>query len=237
MGGRELSVPICAEDEQAGGGGVRHEVSQELQARLVNPVQVLEHEEHRTRCAGRFEQPHDGAVEEVALGVGVGALRGRHLAEALLKGGDHAGQLAAVIIDVRLKLRFGCIGDIVREGLVKRPVGRTHLLVAAPEQNGHPVLVGSARQLGEEGGLSLPGFAGNEDDLAALAGGHAFRGGAQDRQLVVPADHPDARAVGETLRQRNGSQRRGVLGDRRPTDLQGLDRVGEALQLQFARAR
>jgi hypothetical protein len=74
MRGRELGVAVGAEDDQTGRRCVGHDVAQQLQARLVDPVQVVEHEEHGSLGAGQLEEAHGGGIEEVALGVGVGAL-------------------------------------------------------------------------------------------------------------------------------------------------------------------
>ena len=75
MGGRQLRVAVGADDQQTVGRGVGHHVAQKLEARLVGPVQVVEHEDDRTLAAGRLEKTHHGGIEEVALGVGVGGLR------------------------------------------------------------------------------------------------------------------------------------------------------------------
>ena len=61
-------------------------MSQELEARLVSPVQVVEHEDHGTLVGGRFEKTHDRGIEEVPLCVGVGRLRWRELPETLTGG-------------------------------------------------------------------------------------------------------------------------------------------------------
>ena len=71
-------------------------MAQELEARLVGPVQVVEHENHGTLVAGCFEKSHDRGIEEVPLGVGVGRLRSGELPETLTEGGHQSGKLRTV---------------------------------------------------------------------------------------------------------------------------------------------
>ena len=100
MGGRELPVAVGAEDEETGGRGVGHHVSQELKARLVCPVQVIEHQEHRSLDARHLQEADSGRIQEVALGVGIGALGRRKIPQSLLEGGHQADKLAAMGGDV-----------------------------------------------------------------------------------------------------------------------------------------
>jgi hypothetical protein len=63
-------------------------------------VQVVEHEEHGTLVACQFDEAHGRGIEEVALGVGVGALGCGEIPQSLLEGGHQAGKLAPMGGDV-----------------------------------------------------------------------------------------------------------------------------------------
>jgi hypothetical protein len=234
MRSRELGVAVGAEDEQTGRRSVGHDVAQQLEARLVDPVQVVEHEEHGTLDACQFEEAHRGGIEEVALGVGVGALGCGEIPQALLEGGHQAGELAPMGGDVRTEQRLLSVGHVVGERFVEGSVGCTHLFVAAPEKDGQPVLVGPPGDLRDEGGLALAGFPGDEDDLASLARG--TRLAAAERRRAPPRGRPPPRRDGEPggpeeecRPTRSSSSVRGS----QPTD-ERLDGLGQALELELA---
>jgi hypothetical protein len=63
-------------------------------------VQIIEHEEHGSLDACQLEEAHRRGIEEVALGVGVGALGCREIPQSLLEGGHQAGKLAPMGGDV-----------------------------------------------------------------------------------------------------------------------------------------
>ena len=95
VGARELRVAIGADDEQTQGCGVGHHVTQHLEAGLVRPLQVVEHQHEWLVLSRLGEQPDHGVVEEVALGFRVGALGRRQFPETLAQGGDDLGQFGA----------------------------------------------------------------------------------------------------------------------------------------------
>ena len=120
------------------------------------------------------------------------------------------------------------------ERLVERSVRSTHLFVAAPEEHGHPVLVDLAGDLRDEGGLALAGLPGKEDDLTPLPSGNPLGGGGKRGELVLAPDDPHGGTVGQAGRKRHPS-RPGCVGSQRlPADLERLDGLGQALQLELA---
>ena len=235
--GRELGVAVGADHQQPGGGRVGHHVAEQLEAGLVGPVQVVEEHHDRVLGARRIEEGHGGGVEEVALGVGVGALGGRQAPESLAEGGHHPGQLTPVGGHMGTQHHLGGVGHQVTERLGEGPVGGTQLLVATPEQHCCLAYVGAAGQFGDHGGLALPRLARDQHQLTTRAGGHPFERALEQLELLVPADHAHPGAVRQAGRQRDGSARLcvDILG--LPGHLEGLDRFGQALQLDLAQRR
>ena len=83
----------------------------------------------------------------------------------------------------------------VRQQFVEGSVRGAHVFVAAPEEDGHPRFVGAPGELSNQGGLSLSGLTGDEDELASLSRGHPLRRGVERGQFVLAADDTDARRV------------------------------------------
>ncbi len=234
MGDREFGIAVGAENEQPCRGRVGRYVAQQLEARLVGPVQVVEDQDDRVLFARRVEEVDHGAVEEVALGFGIRAPGGGQAAEALAESGHQPGQLGPVGGHMGLEQRFGCVSYQVAEGLGKGAVGRRHLLVAAPEQDRALGVVGPAGELGHQRGLALARLARDQDDFTPFPRRHAFVGIVELLELVGSADHPDAWAVGQAGRERDPSALACPCGQRFPGDLEGPDRFGQPLQLEPA---
>ncbi len=172
-------------------------MAEELQTRLVGPVQVVEQEDDRTLAARLLQQSHHGGIEEVALGVWISGLERREIAEALTDGGHHASQLPAMAGHMGSEQLFVGVGHQMREGLVERTIRCSHLLVAATEQHRHPTVVCVSGELGHQGGLSLARFPRQEDQLPSFAAGHTFGRGIQEGELVLPTDDPDGGRTGQ----------------------------------------
>ena len=208
-------------------------MAEQLQARLVGPVQVVEHEDDRTLPARLLQQSHHGRIEEVALGVWIGGLGRRQLPQTLTEGGHHAGQLPAMAGHMGSEQLFVDVSDEMREGLLERTIRCSHLLVAATEEHRHAPVVCVSGELGHEGGLSLARFPGQEDQLPSLAAGDTLGGGVQEGELVLATDDPDGGTMGQAGGKRHPSRSRCVCSERLPADLEGFDGLGQALQLQF----
>src|SRR5205807_1929978 len=91
--------------------------------------------------------------------------------------------------------------DVVAERLEPRLVGDAELLVAAPVEDGRPVLVRVQRLVAGEARLADPGLAGQEHD-AARAAGRLAPGRGELLALGCAADEADLRDLGEAGRER-----------------------------------
>ena len=98
---RELRIAERPDHEHTGGFDVGHNVVQKLQAWLVRPMQVLEHDHHRLHLRRLGEQSHHRAVQQVTLRIRISARRFRELPETLSQRRDHPRELTAVRGDVR----------------------------------------------------------------------------------------------------------------------------------------
>ena len=230
MGRRQLGVAVGPGDQEPGGALVGDDVAQELQGRLVRPVQVVEDEHGAAVTAQGVQQPHHRCEEHVALGVGVRGPRRRHGAEPLGHAADEPPQSAAELLDVGRQQPLVGVGHVVAERFDEGLVGNGQFLVGAPEQHHHPRAVGPARRLGHQRGLPLAGFPGDEQDLAALAGGHPLDGQVEQREFERPPDDADPRAPAEPRRE--GDPARGGDGAGGPTQPERLHRLGQSLQLE-----
>jgi hypothetical protein len=79
----------------------------------------------------------------------------------------------------------------------------------------------------------LPRFAGDEEQFPSLASGNPLDGGVQEGEFVLATDDPDPRTMAQPGGKRHTSRCRCVHPEWLPTDLEGLDRRRQALQLQF----
>ena len=77
VGARQLAVAVGPEHEHPHRLVGRDHVAQQLQARLVGPLQVVEHEHDRLLLRHHGQQPDHRREQQVPLGVGVGRLRRR----------------------------------------------------------------------------------------------------------------------------------------------------------------
>ena len=134
--------------EEPDRGGVRHEEPEQLQARLVGPVQVVEHEDDRTLLTRLLEQSHRGRTEEVTLGVRVAGLGWRELAQTATEGGHHASQLAAVVGHMGAQLLLVGVGHQVGQGLLEREVRWPQIFVTASQQDAAAPFEGGLREFG-----------------------------------------------------------------------------------------
>ena len=117
-------------------------MTEQLEAGLVSPVQVVEDDHDGSGGAGSIEQADGGGKEEVALGVGVAALWGRQPSEALPEGGHHPRQFPAVGRDMDAQQGLVSVRQEVGERLAERAVWGADLFVATTEENGGLGLMG-----------------------------------------------------------------------------------------------
>ncbi len=98
-----------------------------------------------------------------------------------------------------------------------------------PEQHARPAVERGPGRLRDQRGLAEPGLTRDEEHLAAFALSDALERIQHRRHLGLPADHTRRRAHRQTARQRDDGS---VVGhaERFPQHLDGLDRIGQALQ-------
>ena len=146
-------------------------------------------------CRHLAEQPDHGAVEEVALGVGIGALGRGQFPQPLSKGGDDPGELGAMAVDMGAQRLFGCVGHVVAEGLDEGPVGGAEVLVAAAEQHsGASASKARARRLGGKVVLPMPASPEIRTTSRPSPAATRLKASASSGRLGVSPDHPDGRA-------------------------------------------
>ncbi len=204
---------------------------EQVDARGVGPVRVVEHEDDRRGFGGGREQVDDGVEQQQTFGLGVGLDRGRDVAtDPAERFGDEAGDLATVALDVARQGRLVQVVDEVPQGLDPRRVGREDVLLAPPQQHEGPIGVGGPGGLRGEAGLADAGLARHEHDRSAFGLGPLPRVGEHGALLVTPRERELGRARAQCAR-----KRRGLLGARAPPrDLVHGDRLGEALELGLA---
>ncbi len=77
--------------------------------------------------------PTTAVVEEVTLGVGIGALGRGQVAQTLAQRGDDPGELGSEGLHVGAQRLLGCVGDVVGEGFDEGTVGGAEVLVATTQ--------------------------------------------------------------------------------------------------------
>ena len=170
-------------------------MAEELEARLICPVQVVEHEDDRIVGTCRFQQTHDCGIKEVALGVGVGGLGRWELPKPLTEGGHHFSELRTMGSYMRAQQLVLCMFGVMGECLGERAVRSTNLLVTASEEHRYAGLMTPSTELRYQRRLSLSRFARQEDNLSPFARRHALSCRIQDGELTIAADHADGRTV------------------------------------------
>ena len=155
-----------------------------------------------------------------------------------------AGQLGAVLGDVRDELRLRSVGHVVAERFGEQLVRRREVLLAVPEQHARPVVERRAGRLGDERGLAESGLAGHEHDLAPVAGATRFDRVGHRTQLRLVPDHTGGRTHRQSawegqLRRGCGRRvhrcgRQDLLVARLPRHTEGLEGLPQALQLEQA---
>ena len=234
VGLREIRAAVRADDEHPIGTVAGHDVAEQLHARLVGPVEVVQHEHERLVFRDLLQHGQHRAKEQVTLRVGIGALRGRELPQALAERGHHPSQLRPVALHVRGEglLRRGL--HVVVEGLHKRTVRNGQVLVAAAEQDAGTGVKGHTRRVCGERGLPHARVPGDQDDLSTVPRGHPFEGVGEHVGFGLTADQPHRGSDRQAGGQGDGCRRGVVLDHRFPADLQDLERLGQSLQLDLA---
>ena len=219
MGARELRVSEGAEKQETTRSGVGDEVPEELDGRLVHPVQVVENHDDRDFLA-RFVQQTDGRAEQqIPLGVGIGRDRFWQVRQTLMQRRDEAHELTAIRLDVTAEGAFRSVCNVMPEQLAEGPIGDAQFLVAATEEHGRTLRVRSARGFGDQRRLSLSGLARDENRRSPHACFDTLHRVVQRGERVDATDHSDIRPMCETGRQGHlASLVRSLGSERRPDD-------------------
>lgn len=233
MSGGELGITEGGKDEDRRFRRVGDDVPKHLEARLVRPLEVIEHEDEGVRGRHMLEEPGHGAVQEVALGVGVRAHRGRDVAQPAAETGHDARQLPAVDRGMAFEFEYVGVSDVVRKCLDEETVGDAEVLFATSEEHDRTHFVGREGHLGLERGLAHSRLAGKEDHPASVAGDCTLQSLQESSGLRFAADDADGQPGLEAEGQ--GHPLRGQLVARRfPGHLQSEHRVAQALEGDFA---
>ena len=131
---RELRVTIRAHDQERQVCRVAHHITQQLEAGLVRPLEIVQHEDDCLVLRNLTKQSDHRPVQEIALGFGVrGSGRGQ-VPKPLSKGRDDLGEFRTQGLNMCVQGFFGCMGDIVRQGLDERPVRGAEILITAAQK-------------------------------------------------------------------------------------------------------
>ena len=149
------------------------------------------------------------------------------------RAGTSRDEFGPVGLDVGQELILGGVGDVVAERFGEQLVGSGEVLFAMAEQHAGPVVEGGSGRLGHQG-ASCP------DPPRPRPAGPRGPPPAATRltasvivcHLGLAADHSDCGAHGQATQGAGWTVRR-VASEGLPNDLDGLDRVGQALEGQL----
>jgi hypothetical protein len=197
------------------------QVAHHLPRRLVDPLEVVDDEQHGPRAGARGHQRQRRLEQPVALG---GRAHGRKVAR---RRGDPAAQLGHQAAELRqLRRELGIdlahrrrrVPDLIAHRLHERLVADEWVLVAAPVEHVRSGAVHALCERGREPGLADPGLAGDEHEPGAAAA-DAHPRAVERLQRGVAADERAARVGLEHARKRRaarlGARRRGAAGEER----------------------
>jgi hypothetical protein len=190
-------------------------VRDQLQRRVVGPLEVVEQDDQRRAAGELLEQRAHRAVRAVALVL----QRGRRRRARGRDGREHARELGHAVAEHALHPVGSEPVDVVVERVDPDAERQVALeLSAAAGEHDAALLLGAAGELLEQAGLADPGLAAQRDEAGAPADSLECR---HDRgELAAAADELPARGHGPTVTARRGrcrifSRARGRAG-RRP---------------------
>ena len=171
---------------------VGYDMSQQVHARRVGPVRIVEHEQQGVFRGGRAEDVDDRVEQEKALVLDVGHLRRRQARHPHCELGHDPGELAASSRDVLAQHRLVGFGNHGTERFDPRRECAGHVFVAPTEHHERAVAVRRAREFGREPSLADTGFTAQQRDRRSLdlrllpdvGQTRAFGVATRERQLV-----------------------------------------------------
>src|SRR5665809_161973 len=175
-----------------------------------------------------MEQVDDRAVEQVALGLGIGLTWLGHVLDASRELRHEASELPAVALDVRLERGLGSRLHVVAERFDPRLVWDSEVLLRAAEEDGRSGPMRFDREVRGETRLADPRLA-RQQGQAHLSPLSLVPETLQLLPFGYPSDVADRWHLTQAGRQRNGVclSPRGL-----PFDLHRLDRSGQPLELE-----
>ena len=185
----EIGAAVRAEDLHTGVFAEPEQMPQQQQRRLGGPVEVVEHQHHRSARGGGCQHGDDRVEQRVALGVRIRTRRRGQFGQRLAERGHQRQQ------GLDAPQPPQPVGPHARhqrpQRFGERLVRRTEVLVAPAVQHDDPLPVGPLRPFPRQAGLSDPGLA--CDQHGTRAGGQGERPSRHEAlQLAAPADERSA---------------------------------------------
>ena len=144
---------------------------QELQAGLVCPLQIVQHQHDRLSLRHLAQQSDDRGEEQVTLSVRIVCLRRWQLADSARQRRNQPRQFRTVRVHMGNELLFGGVRDVIPQSFGEQLIWRGEIFLAMPEQHTRAEIERGAGDLGDQRRLAETGFTRDEDDLASFATG------------------------------------------------------------------
>ena len=231
MRARQLAIAVGPEHEEPHRLLGRHDVTQQLQARLVGPLQVVEHQHDRLLSRQLDQQADHSREQQEPLRVGIRCSRWREVRNPARQRGHQPDQLRPVRSDVRDELLFGRVHHVVADRFARRAdtasrdllrsarTTRTRPHRTPREQLSATNVVLPRPASPETISISRPSPATTRLNASAIAA-----------VSVLAADHTHRGTHAQTARQRHRIRR--VPAERLPAHRDRVDRIRQSLQLQ-----
>ena len=125
-------------------------MTEQQQRWLIGPLQIIEHQQHRSLSGRRPEQGDDRLEQEEALGLGIVLRDRRKVGETLGEFGQEADRQRSVFGDLADQLVETAVLDEVADRFRHGLIGTQVLFEAAPEEHRCSFGVQMSRDLADE---------------------------------------------------------------------------------------
>ena len=195
MGAVDLGVAVGAEHTQAAFGIGAEQMAQQGDGRRRGPVQIVEHEHHRSDLGGAPQQIRH-RVEEPGL------LERRRGPDGFVRldGRDEAPDLATVLRHMGRHHVGVETGQPRPQGLGEGLVRDREVFRTATVEHQRALVVGATGHRRDQAGLAHPRFTGDEHG-ATLTRARRLERRAQHVELLAPTDHQLPRRLRQRRRQ------------------------------------